>query len=67
MEELTYRVSGMSCAHCEAAIAREVEQVAGVRSVEVDLDAETVVVRGDGIGDEAVRSAIVEAGYELVT
>jgi copper ion binding protein len=63
--ELTYNVPGMSCAHCEAAISQEVSQVAGVASVEVDLDAKTVVVRGDGVSDEAVRAAIDEAGYDV--
>jgi copper chaperone len=63
--ELTYSVPGVSCAHCEAAITQEVEQVAGVSSVEVDLDAKTVVVRGDALDDGAVRAAIDEAGYEV--
>jgi copper chaperone len=65
MSELVYSVPGMSCAHCEAAIAREVEQVAGVTAVDVDLDGKTVVVRGDGLSDDAVRAAIDEAGYDV--
>jgi copper chaperone CopZ len=57
----------VSCTHCEAAITQEVEQVAGVSSVQVDLDAKTVVVRGDALDDGAVRAAIDEAGYEVAT
>src|SRR5680860_124464 len=38
MNELTYSVPGVSCGHCRAAISEEVEQLAGVREVEVDLD-----------------------------
>ncbi len=62
--ELTYTVAGMTCGHCTAAVTEEVEQVAGVDTVEVDLDTKRVVVRGDGVSDTDVRAAIVEAGYE---
>jgi copper chaperone CopZ len=54
----------MHCEHCERAVKTEVAQVAGVRSVDVDLDTKRVTVRGDGIADEAVRAAIDEVGYE---
>jgi copper chaperone CopZ len=62
-QELTYTVNGMSCGHCKAAVTEEVEQIAGVEAVEVDLDSKRVVVRGD-VSDDAVRAAIREAGYE---
>lgn len=64
MRELSYVVAGMSCAHCTAAVTEEVEQVTGVSAVEVDLGTKRVVVRGDGVSDDAVREAIREAGYE---
>lgn len=64
MQELNYTVSGMSCDHCKTAVTEEVEQVDGVTAVEVDLDTKLVVVHGEGVSDEAVRAAIVEAGYE---
>jgi copper chaperone CopZ len=38
--------------------------VAGVESVEVDLDTKLVVVSGEGLDDAAIRAAIDEAGYE---
>ena len=63
MEELRYSVPGVSCSHCERAIAAEVGAVSGVTGVEVDLDAKVVSVRGQGVDDGAVRAAIAEAGY----
>jgi copper ion binding protein len=63
-QELSYTVAGMSCEHCRAAVTEEVEQVAGVSAVDVDLETKLVVVRGDGVSDAAVRDAIREAGYE---
>jgi len=62
--EMTYTVSGMSCGHCKAAVEEEVGRVPGVESVAADLDSKLVVVRGEGLEDEALRAAIDEAGYD---
>ncbi len=64
LETLTYRVPGMSCGHCRAAVAAELETVAGVAAVDVDLETKLVTVRGRELDDAALRAAIVEAGYE---
>ena len=64
MEEITYSVPGMSCAHCEHAVGSELSKVEGVASVDVDLDTKLVVVRGSDLDDGALRAAIDEAGYE---
>jgi copper chaperone len=62
--EITYTVSGMTCGHCKAAVEAEIGRVAGVESVNADVDSKLVIVRGDGLADEALRAAIDEAGYE---
>jgi copper chaperone len=62
----TYTVTGMTCAHCAAAVTEEVSAVPGVQGVEVDVAAGTVVVRGDAVSDERVRAAVDEAGYAVV-
>jgi copper chaperone len=64
MTEITYRVPELSCEHCERAVSTEVAAVAGVDSVVVDLRTKLVTVRGEGFEDEAVRAAIVDAGYD---
>ena len=66
MNETTYTVPGMHCAHCERAVGSELREVAGVESVDVDLDTKLVVVRGEALNDAALRAAIAEAGYEAV-
>lgn len=65
-ETLTYRVDGINCGHCEAAIKSEVGALPEVSEVEVDLAAKIVRVRGTGLRDEAIRAAIDEAGYDAV-
>ena len=42
----------------------ELAGVAGVESVDVDLETKLVVVRGEGLVGEALVAAIDEAGYE---
>ena len=65
MATITYSVPGVSCAHCQAAITSEVAGVAGVETVEVDLEAKTVSVTGDELDEQAIIAAIDEAGYEV--
>jgi copper chaperone len=59
-----YTVVVMTCEHCVLSVTEEVSEVAGVHGVDVDLAAGRLVVRGDA-SDEAIRAAVVEAGYEV--
>lgn len=60
----TYTVPGMTCGHCEASVKEELNAVAGVESVDVDLKTKLVTVSGASLDDAALRAAIDEAGYE---
>jgi copper chaperone len=63
-ETLTYTVPAIHCEHCVMSIREELEEVAGVDDVAVDLDAKLVTVSGRSLDDAALRSAIEEAGYQ---
>lgn len=64
----TYRVQGMTCDHCVAAVTSELEALEGVRQVDVDLASGDVRVTSDEpLTDEAVQAAVDEAGYEVVS
>jgi copper chaperone len=60
----TYHVPGMHCGHCEAAVTGELQTVAGVERVNVDLETKIVTVSGTSLDDSDLRAAIDEAGYE---
>ncbi|MEU9078500.1 heavy-metal-associated domain-containing protein [Kitasatospora sp. NPDC004745] len=63
----TYTVTGMSCGHCENAISQELTALDGVTGVAADAKAGTVTVSSLApLDDEQVRTAVDEAGYELV-
>ena len=64
MSEITYSVPDMSCDHCKHAVSSELLKVAGVASVDVDLETKLVTVHGDALDETALRAAIDEAGYE---
>ncbi|MEN3583866.1 MULTISPECIES: heavy-metal-associated domain-containing protein [unclassified Streptomyces] len=62
-----YRVSGMTCAHCEGAVSEEIAGISGVDSVRAAASSgEVTVVSAAPLDREAVRAAVEEAGYELV-
>ena len=62
-----YTVKGMTCSHCVASVREEVTDVAGVETVDVDLASGRLTVTGDDVDDAAVRAAVDEAGYEVVS
>jgi copper chaperone len=64
-DTLTFKVPGMTCGHCEAAVKQEVGAVAGVAGVDVDLDSKDVVVSGSGLDRDSIVAAIDEAGYDV--
>ncbi|MCP3765302.1 MULTISPECIES: heavy-metal-associated domain-containing protein [Streptomyces] len=62
-----YKVSGMSCGHCEGAVSGEISELPGVASVKaVATTGEVTVVSAAPLDEEAVRAAVDEAGFELV-
>lgn len=67
MTTTEFSVPGMTCGHCKQAVTTEVAKIAGVRSVEVDLDSKKVVVESDEAIDwAAIEAAVDEAGFEAV-
>ncbi|APU40349.1 MULTISPECIES: heavy-metal-associated domain-containing protein [unclassified Streptomyces] len=61
-----YRVTGMTCGHCEGAVTSEISALPGVTSVKaVAASGEVTVVSDAPLADEDVRAAVDEAGYEF--
>lgn len=62
-----YRVTGMTCGHCEAAVRSEVGEIDGVESVDVSRETgKLVVTTRTDVTDAAVIAAVEEAGYDAV-
>ena len=66
MATATYEVTGMTCEHCVNAVKGELTQLPGVAQVDVELEGGKVTVTSDApVEDEAVRSAVEKAGYQV--
>ncbi|MGL4254986.1 heavy-metal-associated domain-containing protein [Microbacterium sp.] len=62
-----YKVTGMSCGHCEASVRGEVSKIAGVQTVSVDAATGSLIVGSVAeLADADVLAAVDEAGYEAV-
>lgn len=63
----TLKVEGMSCGHCKAAVERALKAVDGVENAMVDLSKKTAeVTLSKEVGDDALKKAVEDAGYEVV-
>lgn len=68
MTTATYTVTGMTCGHCAQSVTEEVSEVPGVTDVAVDLPTGAVTVTSEQpLSEDQVRTAVTEAGYELVS
>lgn len=56
-------VNGMTCGHCEARVAKALQEVAGVSKVEVVLNANAALVEGEEVITADLVKAVIDAGY----
>ena len=68
LREVRFRVPGMDCPSCAGTIEGQLRGRDGVESIETQVTAGTVIVEHDPnrIDEEALRTAIEDAGYEVV-
>lgn len=65
--ETTISVTGMTCGHCAQSVTTELQKIAGVGDVKVDVETGKVEISSaDALSDADIAAAIEEAGYELV-
>ncbi|MDO4399859.1 MAG: heavy metal translocating P-type ATPase [Coriobacteriia bacterium] len=63
--EKTIDVEGMMCKHCVHHVTKALEDIEGVSNVRVSLDDNNAIVDvAEGVADETLVAAIVDAGYE---
>jgi copper chaperone len=67
MENVTLKVSGMSCGHCVKAVEGSVGKLNGVEKVSVDLDNGQVQVQYDSsaVSLEQIKETIDDQGYDV--
>lgn len=67
-KQLTYKVEGMTCASCAAAIEKGLNRMDGVENVNVNFAAETVTFNYDSekVGTREIKAKVEKLGYKLV-
>ncbi|MDR2500421.1 MAG: heavy-metal-associated domain-containing protein [Treponema sp.] len=62
----TLKIEGMSCEHCVRHVTQALKDVAGVSAVSVNLkDKSALVEHADPVSLDALKNAVLEAGYEV--
>ena len=64
--ETIIKVNGMMCPHCKARVEAVCKAVEGATDAVVDLQEKQVTVTGSASLD-ALKKAIIDAGYEVVS
>lgn len=62
MTKIELDVSGMTCGHCQTAVANALKNVPGVTAADVDLKTGKAVVEGTP-DTQALVNAVAEEGY----
>jgi len=60
-------IEGMSCGHCAMHVKSALAGVAGVTKAEVDLLKKSAMVEGESLDLAALKAAVAEAGYKVVS
>lgn len=64
--EITLKIEGMMCPHCEARVKNTLEGIEGVKSAVVSHKKGTAVVTTDTVTRETLVSAVENQGYKVV-
>jgi copper ion binding protein len=63
----TLKIDGMSCEHCVKHVTNALQELEGVSSASVSLKENSAVVdHADAVTLEAMKAAVVEAGYAVI-
>ncbi len=67
MEKITLPVKGMTCMGCVSSVKRVLGSIPGVGSAEVSLEKAQaeVTYNPDKTGPDALKAAIMDAGYDV--
>ncbi len=64
--KITINIDGMMCPHCQANVKKTLENIEGVKSVEVSLENKCAVVEGDA-DFNVLEKAVTDAGYTVIS
>ena len=61
------KVKGMSCQHCVMSVTKALNQLDGIKNIQIDLaKGEVRFDNTKSVSADRIRNAITDAGYEVV-
>lgn len=66
MAKAIIKISGMSCGHCVMGVKSALKTVPGITDMQVQVGEAVIEFQGT-LNTEAVKTAIAEDGYEVVS
>lgn len=66
MSKIEIKIEGMTCGHCAMSVTNELATLQGVSNVQVDHQAGKATVEADGVSNDQLSEAVLEAGYKAV-
>ncbi len=60
-------IEGMMCEHCTGRVEKALRAVSGVTDVVMSLEGKSATVTTDSTDEDALKNAVTEAGYEVVS
>jgi len=66
MQKITMEITGMSCGHCVAAVAKTLDALDGVAESRVEIGSAAVEYDPDRITPPQMAQAIADEGYVVV-
>ena len=64
--EITMKIEGMMCGHCEATVKKALEAVNGVTEAEVSHEKGTAIVKLSGnVDKEVLKKAVEDKDYKV--
>lgn len=67
MQRLDLQISGMSCGHCLNAVSKALNTLDGVKVEQVRMGAASLEYDPARVTPEAIREAVSDQGYEVVS
>lgn len=58
-------VEGMDCSHCKASVEKGIKVISGVEEIQANISNGQVVIKGEGIDMDKVKTTIHELGYQV--
>jgi copper chaperone len=63
---VSFKVTGMTCSHCEESVKKTLMKLEGIKSVDIDLETGQVTIESELVDFDLIKQSVKELGYEVI-